>query len=154
MKRFILAAISATTLGITLASAANAFKPVEFSTLTNQVETVNVAQATSTPQPFVTVEQEKDTTGTASVVTENGQTYIVFDDAFDTARGPDVQVVLHTGATVPVSIDEADYVTLATLQSFEGEQRYLIPASIDINEYQTVAIWCREFNVTFGYAPL
>ena len=154
MKRFILAAISATTLGITLASGANAFKPVEFSALTNQVETVNVAQATATPQPFVTVEQEKDTTGTASVVTENGQTYIVFDEAFDTARGPDVQVVLHTGSTVPVSIDEADYVTLATLQSFEGEQRYLIPADIDVNDYQTVAIWCREFNVTFGYAPL
>ena len=154
MKRFILAAISATTLGITLASGANAFKPVEFSTLTNQVETVNVAQAISTPQPFVTVEQEKETTGTASVVTENGQTYIVFDDAFDTARGPDVQVVLHTGATVPVSIDEADYVTLATLQSFEGGQRYLVPANIDVNDYQTVAIWCREFNVTFGYAPL
>ena len=154
MKRFILAAISATTLGITLASGANAFKPVEFSTLTIQGATVNIAQATATPQPFVTVEQEKDTTGTASVVTENGQTYIVFDDAFDTARGPDVQVVLHTGATVPVSIDEADYVTLATLQSFEGGQRYLVPANIDVNDYQTVAIWCREFNVTFGYAPL
>lgn len=107
-----------------------------------------------TASPFFTVDQDHTTTGTASLVTENGQTYLVFDAGFDTARGPDVQVVLYREATIPVAIAEADYVTLAPLQSFDGEQRYLIPDAIALDEYQSVGIWCRRFNVTFGYATL
>lgn len=155
MKRFALATLSAVTLGLTLASGASALKPLEFSALTQTsagTETVTLAQATG---QFVTVEQAKATTGTASVVTENGQTYLVFDETFSTATGPDVTVVLYAdGSEVPVNIEGSDYVVLDLLQSFEGGQRYLVDASIDINDYDAVAIWCREFDVTFGYAPL
>ncbi|MEM6837948.1 MAG: DM13 domain-containing protein [Cyanobacteria bacterium P01_C01_bin.120] len=156
MKRFVLATLSAATLGLTLASGASALKPLEFSALTqtgSATEAVTLAQATT--GQFVTVDQAKATTGTASVVTEDGQTYLVFDEAFSTANGPDVTVVLYAdGAAVPVNIEGSDYVVLEALQSFEGGQRYLVDASLDINDYDAVAIWCREFDVTFGYAPL
>ena len=33
-------------------------------------------------------------------------------------------------------------------------QRYAIPANINIEDYESVAIWCQEFNVTFGYADI
>ncbi|MEA5448786.1 DM13 domain-containing protein [Leptolyngbya sp. CCNP1308] len=107
-----------------------------------------------TPGQFVTVEQDHATRGTATLTTASGQRYLEFDAAFDTARGPAVEVILYKGATVPVNIAEGDYLTLAPLQSFSGAQRYLIPADVDINDYQTVGIWCRQFNVTFGYAPI
>lgn len=153
MQRFALATLSAATVGLTLASGADAFKAVEFSDLTNRDRAPVVQLAAATGQ-FVTVEQDHPTLGTASFVTENGQTYLVFDDEFTTASGPDVQVVLYTGAEVPLSIGEDDYVAIAPLQSFDGSQRYLIPSNIDVNDYEAVAIWCRQFNVTFGYAPL
>ena len=103
---------------------------------------------------FVTVEQNHPTEGMAQIVTENGQRYLKFDADFTTARGPDVRVVLHRNNTVPVNLQEENYTTLAPLQSFDGAQQYLIPEDINLEEYQSVAIWCRQFNVTFGYAAL
>ncbi len=155
MKRLILATLSATTLGLALTSGANALKPVSFSDITQNNVTAEATVIAQTTGQFVTVDQAKATTGTASVVIENGQTYLVFDDAFSTANGPDVEVVLYAdGATVPVSIEGSNYVVVDALQSFDGGQRYLVDASININDYQAVAIWCQEFDVTFGYAPL
>jgi hypothetical protein len=156
MKRLILATLSAATLGLTIASGATALQPTGQSSISQRNVTTEapvIAQATT--GQFVTVDQAKATTGTVSVVTENGQTYLVFDDAFSTATGPDVEVVLYAdGAEVPVSIEGSNYVVVDALQSFEGGQRYLVDASIDINDYQAVAIWCAEFDVTFGYATL
>ncbi|MGK7875523.1 MAG: DM13 domain-containing protein [Xenococcaceae cyanobacterium] len=103
---------------------------------------------------FVTTEQDHPTTGTGRIVNENGQRYVEFDSAFRTASGPDVQVILHRSDVVPVKVSEPDYVTLAPLKSFNGAQRYEIPASLNLDEFKSVAIWCRKFNVTFGYASL
>lgn len=101
---------------------------------------------------FVTVEQDHPTNGTARIVRENGTNYLEFDGAFTTAQGPDVTVLLHRKNTVGVKLNEADYITLASLKSFNGAQRYELPESVNINDYQSVVIWCRKFNVSFGYA--
>ncbi|MDY6940061.1 MAG: DM13 domain-containing protein [Cyanobacteriota bacterium] len=103
---------------------------------------------------FVTTEQDHPTTGTASIVEKDGKRYLDLSQAFDTASGPDVQVILYRGGSVPVNVSEADYITLAPLQSFSGTQRYEIPADVNVEDFGAVAIWCREFNVTFGYAAL
>ncbi|NEQ63853.1 MAG: DM13 domain-containing protein, partial [Moorea sp. SIO4A1] len=47
-----------------------------------------------------------------------------------------------------------DYVTLARLQKFSGAQRYAIPDDLNLDEFGSVAVWCRRFNITFGYASL
>jgi hypothetical protein len=164
MKNLTFAALSITAAAVALGTsitAANAVKPISISSLLSDstplsepavvVATTTLAQASG---QFVTVDQDHATTGTARIVTTDGQRYLEFDGAFDTARGPAVEVILYTGATVPVSIDEADYITLAPLQSFSGAQRYAIPAEVNLDDYQTVGIWCQQFNVTFGYAPL
>jgi hypothetical protein len=103
---------------------------------------------------FVTVEQDHLTAGIARIITENGKRYLEFDQAFTTAQGPAVEIIMYRDSTIPVNIKEADYVTLAPLKSFDGGQRYEIPATINPSEFQSVGIWCRQFNVTFGYAPL
>ncbi|MGD1854759.1 MAG: DM13 domain-containing protein [Leptolyngbyaceae cyanobacterium] len=112
------------------------------------------AKTLLTSGQFVTVDQSHATTGTARIVEKNGQRILEFDGAFDTARGPAVQVVLYKGDTVPVNLDEADYVSIGDLKSFEGSQSYVLPADVDYSEYGSVAIWCAEFNVTFGYADI
>lgn len=156
MKRVILATLSAATFGLTIASGVTALEPTGQSSIAQRsTPTAATVIAQATTGQFVTVDQAKETTGTVSVVTENGQTYLVFDEAFSTATGPDVEVVLYAdGTEVPVSIEGSNYVVVDDLQSFEGGQRYLVDESIDINTYQAVAIWCAEFDVTFGYATL
>lgn len=153
MKRFALTTLCAATLGLAIAPLADAAKLTQSADQPQpfNVTAVQLAEATG---EFVTVEQDHPTTGTASVVMEEEQTYLAFDEAFSTASGPDVQVVLYEGSEVPVNLEEGDYITLAPLESFDGAQRYLIPADVDLSDYEAVGIWCRQFNVTFGYATL
>ena len=103
---------------------------------------------------FVTVEQDHPTKGKATIIEENGRKYLEFDSNFTTARGPAVKVLLHRNSSVPVNLRKQDYVTISSLQSFDGKQRYALPAGINLDQYQSVAIWCQRFNVTFGYADL
>ena len=103
---------------------------------------------------YVTVDQSHATTGSARIVEKDGQRLLEFDAAFDTARGPAVQVLLYKGDSVPVSLAEGDYTYVADLKTFEGSQGYVLPADLNLADYGSVAIWCAEFNVTFGYADL
>ena len=103
---------------------------------------------------FVTTEQDHPTKGIAKIVNINGKRYLEFNRGFTTASGPKVKVVLHRRNTVPVKLRARDYITLSALKSFNGAQRYAIPDNVNLNNYQSVAIWCQRFNVTFGYARL
>lgn len=155
MKYFNLTKIAAATLVVSIVAAScNTATPTPVESSGEPADTTEVQTAEAEAGQFVTVEQEHPTTGTASIVTENGESYLEFDAAFTTATGPDVTVVLYNAPEVPVNLDEADYVVIAPLESFEGAQRYVIPAEIDLSNFESVGIWCREFNVTFGYAPL
>ena len=99
------------------------------------------------------VEVAHDTIGTAKILVEDGVSYVKFDDAFKTDDGPDLFVLLHRDA-VPETYKPDDYLNLGELQAIRGTQRYEIPDGTDIAEYASVVIWCREFDVTFGYATL
>ncbi|MDJ0675452.1 MAG: DM13 domain-containing protein [Calothrix sp. MO_167.B42] len=103
---------------------------------------------------FVTTEQDHPTKGIAKIVNINGKRYLEFNRGFTTASGPKVKVVLHRRNTVPVKLQARNYITLSALKSFNGAQRYAIPDNVNLNNYQSVAIWCQRFNVTFGYARL
>ena len=117
---------------------------------------VTIAQ---TPAPiktgkFVTVEQNHPTIGQAKIITEKGKRYLELDSKFSTATGPAVEVLLHRNSQVNPQLAEKDYVSLAKLASFSGAQRYAIPDSINLDNFNSVVIWCRQFNVTFGFASL
>jgi Electron transfer DM13 len=43
---------------------------------------------------------------------------------------------------------------LAPLTNFTGAQRYPIPDDLNLAEFKSAAIWCRQFNATFGAAAL
>ncbi len=98
---------------------------------------------------------EHPTTGNVTVINENGQRYLVFDESFKTDSGPDLFVILHRNSTVPVSgVREKDYIQLARLQKINGTQRYAIPTNVQLADFRSVAVWCKQFNATFGFAPL
>lgn len=43
---------------------------------------------------------------------------------------------------------------LGVLQSLTGEQSYVVPASINLDDYNEVYIWCLKFAVPLGVAAL
>jgi len=107
------------------------------------------------------VDGEHPTQGEARLVEEGDLTFLVFGDDFKTDAGPDLVVVLHRSRDVIAGTEppafplvEGDYVVLEPLQTVAGAQRYAIPAGLNLDDYASAAIWCQQFNATFGAAPL
>ncbi|MDJ0773135.1 MAG: DM13 domain-containing protein [Mastigocoleus sp. MO_167.B18] len=125
----------------------------------NQAQTQETVAANTSTSDVDTISgtfksAEHPTQGEVKVVTENGKKYLQFDGNFKTDSGPDLFVILHRNDTLPITgIKEKDYVSIAPLKNTSGTQRYEIPVNIDISEFKSVAVWCRQFNATFGYAP-
>lgn len=152
------AILSSIAIALTITvSSAQALMPVTNGGSFKSSSTQFMAQAqTRIAATGTFVAAEKPTTGTARIVVENGKRYLVFDSAFNTSdQGPDLHVVLDPAAKPPMSYqDTTRYVTLGKLQKFNGEQRYPIPATVNLSQFKSVGIWCRMANATFGYAPL
>lgn len=144
---------------------------------TDTTTTENTEQTNSTPEDSATnettqasnatrsgtfVDGEHPTSGTATLVEKDGKRILELDEAFNTSTsGPDLVVVLHRspdviGSTTPPAypINEADYVIIAPLEKYSGAQSYEIPENINLDEFESAAIWCRRFNATFGSARL
>ena len=100
---------------------------------------------------FVAV--SSDTAGGATIVEENGKRYLEFDETFSTENGPDLFVLLHKEAT-PESYSSDQFVNLGDLQSTDGSQRYEIPEDVSVEDFRSAVVWCRQFNVTFGFAAI
>lgn len=131
----------------------------------------SVSYAVAEPSPVLTVAQqsqsvaiasgafvagEAPTTGTARIVTEDGHRYLELDPAFSTSNmGPDLHVLLDSTERPPQSYTNlGSAINLGSLHDYSGAQRYPIPDAIDITSFDSVVIWCRMANATFGYAPL
>lgn len=106
--------------------------------------------AKTTQGQFIGVEHP--TAGKVQIIEENDTKYLEIGQDFQSDRGPDLKVILHKASIVKQSVQEGDYINLGALKSFSGSQRYLIPREINLDKYQSVAIWCEKFNATFGYA--
>jgi hypothetical protein len=122
----------------------------------------NAPEAVKVLRSGTFVDGEHPTRGTARIVQQGEQRILELDQAFQTSTsGPDLVVILHRspdviGSTVPPAypIKPEDYVVIAPLKSYSGAQRYVIPATIQSDRFASAAIWCREFNATFGSAKL
>lgn len=109
------------------------------------------AAATTTPTGSFTATAGKTAVGQAKVVEENGKRYLEFNEGFESSSGPDLFVLLHKQSE-PQSYSSDQYVSLGRLQTTSGAQRYEIPADVSVDDFASAVIWCRQFNVTFGFA--
>lgn len=101
------------------------------------------------------VDRSHPATGRAVVLSDSSQTFLRFED-FETDNGPDLFVYLSRGVSAdsPEEAFDDDFVNLGALKGNVGNQNYEVPAEVDIEEYSTVVIWCRQFSVAFGAAAL
>ena len=88
------------------------------------------------------------TTGMVELVTENGQTFVRLKPNFTFDGAPDPKVGFGSNGKYDGKSD------LGALKSNSGEQRYAVPASLDISGYNEVYIWCKKFSVPLGVAKL
>ncbi len=128
-------------------------------------ETISNQTATQTP-PTKTITNavaergafkagEHPTQGKVSITNKQGKRYLEFDQNFKANDGPDLYVILYRSETPPKSgIKEKDYLSLSHLQKTSGTQSYALPENVKLADFKSVAIWCRKFNATFGYASL
>ena len=85
---------------------------------------------------------------------ENGKPLLRLED-FSTTNGPDLFVVLSSSASPEQDgLKNGAYLQLDALKGNVGNQNYELPADTELSQYKSVVIWCRTFNVVFGYAPL
>ncbi len=98
---------------------------------------------------------EHPTQGNVRVILNQNKRYLEFDNSFKTDSGPDLFVILYRDRTVPIyGIKEKNYTSIARLKKIKGTQRYRIPDNVNLADFKSVAVWCRKFNATFGFAAL
>jgi hypothetical protein len=78
-----------------------------------------------------------------------------FED-FSVTNGPDLRVLLvsHSNPKTSEDITQGDYIELDRLKGNRGNQNYVLPADVDIEQYKSIVIYCKPFHVVFATAPL
>ena len=88
------------------------------------------------------------TSGSVSIIEEDGRRFVELGDDFSLDGGPDPRVTFGMDGTHdPESI-------LGALLSFTGKQRYAVPPTLDISKYNEVFIWCEVAGVPLGVAKI
>jgi hypothetical protein len=63
-------------------------------------------------------------------------------------------VILADHAITGNDVEDAKSVDLGDLKGNTGNQNYTIPASVNLDDARSVAIYCERFKVNFGAANL
>ena len=95
------------------------------------------------------------TRGVASILELKDGSRFLRIERLETSSGPDVRVYL-SEAPADADADAHDdaFLDLGGLKGNHGDQNYEIPRGVDLDDYESVTIWCRRFAVGFGVAPL
>lgn len=94
--------------------------------------------------------------GTATILDAGSGRRIARLTDFQVTNGPDLKVWLVAKRDIQSSSDvtASQYVSLGPLKGNIGDQNYEIPASVDIDDYESIVIWCEQFGVLFSAADL
>ena len=150
MKRLSFSMILAMVLSMSASVEANTLN--RYTATSPKILNSSLLAAKTSSGSFVAVEHP--TQGQVNIIEEDGIKYLELSSDFQTDRGPALEVILHNSSTVGLKVQEGEYISLGELKAFNGSQRYQLPQDLNLDEYQSVAIWCKEFNATFGYATL
>ncbi len=93
--------------------------------------------------------------GEATVYDLGSEGRIVRFENFNVTNGPDLRVLLATHPD-PQGRSDVDqgYIELGKLKGNIGNQNYTIPSDINLDEYNSIVIYCKPFHVVFSVAPL
>lgn len=92
--------------------------------------------------------------GKGKVTVYEGTVFLEKD--FEVGPGPKFHVYLVPQDKVRTEAHVRDkmFVDLGRLRSFQGSQKYAIPAGTDLKKFPSVVIWCEQFGVLISPADL
>lgn len=85
--------------------------------------------------------------GAARVIVENDRIFVELGDDFRLDSAPDPRVAFGRDG----QYDRTSY--LGALQNLHGKQRYAVPVTWKISNYDSVYLWCELANVPLAVAP-
>ena len=88
------------------------------------------------------------TTGTVAIQRDGDRTLVVLGDDFSLDGAPDPTLGFAEGGAFDLATEFSD------LHSLTGGQTYELPSGVDVSEHDTFVVWCSEFAVPLGSAPL
>jgi hypothetical protein len=88
------------------------------------------------------------TSGSVSIVKTANGLQVVLGDDFKFDGAPDAKV----GFGKSGEYDSNSQIDI--LRSNNGQQTYTVPASLNIESYDEVYIWCKQYNVSLGVAKI
>jgi hypothetical protein len=89
------------------------------------------------------------TTGGVQIVkTADGGAVVILDSDFSLDGAPDPRVGLGKDGEYAPATD------LGKLQNLTGVQVYVVPPSVNVDDFNEVYIWCLQFNVSLGSAEI
>ena len=92
---------------------------------------------------------EHITTGGVQIVkTADGGAVVILDTDFSLDGAPDPRVGFGKDGTYAEATD------LGALQNLNGLQIYVVPASVNVDDFNEVYIWCLKFGVPLGVADI
>ena len=102
------------------------------------------------------VKKEKSIKGDWEVREENGRLILSFSDNFKARSGPDLKVFLSPTSIDTVSGDTATQgaVLLGELKKQRGKQEYLLPEGLELKDFQSVLVHCKQYSVLWGGGKL
>lgn len=93
--------------------------------------------------------------GEVAIIQTGGQTLVRFTE-FEVTNGPDLYVWLVEAASPTDSraVKDSEWVELGVLKGNIGDRNYTVPAGINVADYGSVVIWCKQFGVLFASADI
>jgi len=94
--------------------------------------------------------------GTAAIYRQPDGGFVLRLDPFQVTNGPDLYVYLsrYPAPTDSAQLHQAGAVEVARLKGNIGSQNYELPANVDLSQFRSVVIYCKQFNVVFSTAAL
>lgn len=90
--------------------------------------------------------QAHHTEGQVRVVQLEDGSVVARIEGLSTSNGPDLRVTVRNS--------QGERVDLGALKANQGNQNYVLPQDLSVEEIGSLSIWCRRFNVDFGTAEL
>ncbi|MGB3177843.1 MAG: DM13 domain-containing protein [Albidovulum sp.] len=106
------------------------------------------ADGGTTKGTFAGANDHVTTGGVTIVKTADGGAVVILDTDFSLDGAPDPRVGLGKDGAFDVAAE------LGKLGQNTGLQVFFVPASVNVDDYNEVYIWCLEFSVALGVAPL
>lgn len=94
--------------------------------------------------------------GSWSIVERNGSHVLTLDENFKTRSAPDLKIFLSRAPLSSLKGSNAtnQSILVSALQSNRGAQEYVLPAGIDISQFQSLIIHCEAYSKLWGGAAL